>query len=184
MKSECALPECLSSLRPFLPRWQLICELKNFWYQLESYFPYYVNSDGGKVTLFAIACSNFTGSTLASGMTMTRCAVFLPSSSLTSLLHLVLFKVPQTRSAVPHQLPRRPWRSSGDLSRAWDLMQGEIARKPSKDWLHIFNDPLTNSIQTASEHHFDAWISSACCISPARALQRPTAGCAWLPKCF
>lgn len=85
MRSECASPESLSSLRPFLPRWQLICELKNFWYQLESYFPYYVNSDGGKVTLFATACSNFTGSTLASGMTMTRCArLFCVSSQLVS----------------------------------------------------------------------------------------------------
>lgn len=49
----------LTRLRSFLPRWQLIYELSNFWYQRTSYFPYYVNSKGGKVTFFAIACLNF-----------------------------------------------------------------------------------------------------------------------------
>lgn len=103
MKSKCASPECMSSLHPFLPRWQLICELKNSWYQLESYFPYYVNSDGGKVTFFAIACSNFTGSTLASGMTMV----------LFRIVNYDWSQVPHTRSAGPHCLLRQPLRSSG-----------------------------------------------------------------------
>lgn len=144
-----------NSLCPFLPRWQLICELKNFWYQRESYFPYYVNFNGGKVTFFVIACSTFTRSTLASGMTMTWCAgLFIVSSQPVSDLSSSSDPV-RNRELWPITSPSdtTPFAASPPLaankvlwpplSSASDLMWGEITKSSKFGYTSLMISWLT-----------------------------------------
>lgn len=68
-------------------------------------------------------------------------------------------------------------------------MRSNARRNPKKNHQKIGSTSLTilwliPFKQQANVISMLGYSSSTCCISPAIALQRPTAGCACLPKCF